>query len=100
MDPSSYDWIPDSAAGVASKWLGTFTERNARFGFARIDTGATFSAGMEPSIEIVFVSEGRVAIDGREYPAHTAFEFTANEGPVAMKAVEQTKLLRMILPRF
>ena len=58
MDPSSYEWIPEGTPGVASKWLGTFTERNARFGFVRIDAGATFSAGMEPSIELAVREQG------------------------------------------
>ena len=100
MDPAGYDWIPDATPGVASKWLGTFTERNARFGFVRIDAGATFSAGMESSIELAFVSKGKVSVDGKQYGPHTAFEFLANEGPIALEAVEQTELLRMILPKF
>ena len=100
MDPSSYDWIPDGGAGVASKWLGAFTERNERFGFVRVDKGATFIAGIESSIELVFVNKGKVSINGTEYGAHTAFEFVPNEGPIAAKAVEPTELLRMVLPRF
>lgn len=100
MDPANYEWIPDGR-GVASKWLGTFTERNERFGFVRIDTDATFSAGTEPAIELMFVSKGRVAIDGKEYATHTAFEFEPREGPIAVKALgAQSELLRMILPRF
>ena len=100
MDPSSYDWIPEGTPGVASKWLGTFTERQARFGFVRIDADATFSAGTEPSIELMFVSKGQLAVDGRQYGRHTAFEFLANEGPISLKALEETELLRMILPKF
>jgi len=100
MNPSGYEWMTEDTPGVASKWLGAFTERQARFGFLRIDAGATFAAGMEPSIELVFLSKGRISVEGRKYGPHTAFEFRANEGPVGIKAVEQSELLRIILPRF
>src|SRR5690606_35965201 len=36
MNPANFEWIPEEMPGIASKWLGTFTERQARFGFVRI----------------------------------------------------------------
>ena len=40
------------------------------------------------------------AVDGEQYGPHTAFEFKANEGPIALKAAEETEMLRIVLPKF
>jgi hypothetical protein len=100
MDPAAYDWAPQGTKGVYTKWLGTFTERNTRLGFIRLDAGATFAAGMQPSIELLFASEGAVTVDGKEYGEHAAFEFLTNEGPIAVKALRPTELLCIVLPQF
>lgn len=100
MDPSNYEWIPETTPGVSTKWLGSFTERNMRLGFVRIEAGATFSAGEEPSIELMFLSKGTVSLNGKEYGPHSAFEFLANEGPSPLQAVVECEFLRLILPRF
>jgi hypothetical protein len=65
MDPAAYDWVSEDDKGVYTKWLGTFTERNTRLGFIRLDAGATFSAGMQPSIELLFLSKGAVSVEGK-----------------------------------
>ena len=100
MDPENYAWIPDAAPGVATKWLGSFTERNMRLGFVRIDAGATFQAGCENSIELMFLAEGKVSFNGKAHGPEAAFEFLANEGPHPMTAATQAKLLRIVLPKF
>ena len=99
MDPEAYDWALE-ADGVAVKWLGTFTERNTRLGFVRLDAGATFSAGMQPSTELLFLSKGAVTAHGKEYGERAAFEFSKNEGPVAIRAVQPSEFLRIVLPQF
>ncbi len=100
MDPSSYEWIPEATHGVSTKWLGSFTERNARFGFTRVEAGATFPAGEQSSIELLFLSKGLVSLNGREYGPRSAFEFLANEGPIPLKAVAQSEFFRIVLPQF
>jgi len=100
MLPENHEWITEATPGVATKCLGSFTERNIRIGFVRIDEGATFSAGEQPSIELLFLSKGRVTLDGRKYEPHSAFEFLPQEGPIPVKAVVQAELLRIILPKF
>jgi hypothetical protein len=100
MDPAAYDWVSDNAKGVYTKWLGTFTERDTRLGFIRLDTGATFSAGMQPSIELLFLSKGAVSVQGKEYGERSAFEFAKNEGPIAVRAVQPSEFFCMVLPRF
>lgn len=100
MDPTNYEWIPDGTKGVSSKWLGSFTERAARLGFTRIETNAALLAGDQPSIELVFVSKGKVSVDGLTYGPRSAFEFQPNEGPIPVKALEPSELFRIILPQF
>jgi hypothetical protein len=100
MDPSSYEWTPEATQGVSTKWLGSFTERNMRIGFTRVAAGATFPAGQQPSVELLFLSKGLVAVNGREYGPHSAFEFLANEGPITLEAVAQSEFLRIVLPQF
>ena len=100
MHPDNHAWVPEATQGVSTKWLGSFTERKTRIGFIRIEAGATFSAGEQPSIELLFLSKGLVSLNGREYGPHSAFEFLANEGPIPLKAAVQSELLRIVLPRF
>ena len=100
MDPAAYDWVPEGAEGVYTKWLGTFTERNTRLGFIRLDAGATFAAGMQPSIELLFLSKGAVTVEGKEYGEQAAFEFLKNEGPIAVKAVQPSEFFCIVLPQF
>ncbi len=101
MHPDNYEWVADAAQpGVAHKWMGIFGERMTKIGFVRIDAGAIFGAGTEESLEVMFLAEGSVTVDGKEYGPRSAFEFKAKEGPVAMKAREDAKLLRMVMPKF
>ncbi len=100
MDPVAYDWIPTESPGVSTKWLGSFTERNTRIGFIRVDADGVFAAGKQPSIEILFLSKGAVSVDGRTYGPQTAFEFQANEGPIQIKATEPSEFLCVVLPQF
>ncbi|WP_254615003.1 hypothetical protein [Burkholderia pyrrocinia] len=100
MNPASFEWIPSGTPGVSTKLLGSFTERNTQIGFVKLEAGASFAAGMQSSVELLFLSKGRVVVEGNEFGLHTAFEFEANEGPVSIKAVEETELLSLVLPTF
>ncbi|MEU6415987.1 hypothetical protein [Streptomyces spiralis] len=99
MDPEAYDWQKGDA-GVWEKWLGSFTERDLRIGFLRLDSGAVYQAGQFPSIEILFQIKGRVSAGGEEYGPETGYEFLANEGPVPVEAVEPAEFLRVVLHTF
>lgn len=100
MDPSAYAWIAQDAPGVSVKWLGSFAERGARIGFIKLDPNAVYEGGLHPAIEILFVTKGRVAFEGKEYGPESAFEFEANEGPIALRAKEPTEFLCMVLHKF
>jgi len=100
MDPSAYTWMPTGTEGVSVKWLVSFAERGARIGFVRVDQGAAYGGGQHPSIEILFQTAGKVALNGQEYGPESAFEFEPNEGPIALRAVEPTEFLCMVLHKF
>jgi hypothetical protein len=100
MNPNAYEWMPTKAQGVSVKWLGSFTERNARIGFVRIDPGATYDAGLHPSIEILFLAKGEVTFNGEAYGPESAFEFEAHEGPIGLKATQPTEFVCMVLHQF
>ena len=101
MNPEAFDWVESpSARGVAHKWLGTFTELESRVGFIRLDKGATFNGGMLDRKELLFLVKGLVACNGQNYGKHSAMSFDADEGPVAIKAVEPAEFLYIRLPRF
>jgi hypothetical protein len=85
---------------VSEKWLGSFTERNLRIGFLRLDPGAVYQAGQHPSIEILFQIKGQVTAGGEKYGPETGYEFLANEGPVPIEAIEPTEFLRTVLHTF
>ncbi|MEV6647724.1 hypothetical protein [Amycolatopsis sp. NPDC051371] len=100
MNPEAYDWLPQGDSDVWEKWLGTFTERDLRIGFLRLDAGAVYQAGQHPSIEILFQINGQVSAAGEKYGPETGYEFLANEGPVPVEAVEPTEFLRAVLHKF
>ncbi|MGE4228264.1 MAG: cupin domain-containing protein [Dongiaceae bacterium] len=101
MNPDAFGWIKDKdTAGIARKNLGTFTERDARFGFVRMNKGATLTFGIETSPEIVFVNEGAIVHGDQRYERHSALATEAEEAPVSLRAVEPTELVYMKLPTF
>ena len=101
MNPAAFSWIKDREhTGVARKHLGSFSERDARIGFVRMEKGATLPFGAEPSAEVIFLKEGRISHDNSTYAAHTAFGTEADEKPVGLTAVEPSELLYMKLPTF
>ena len=101
MNPAALSWIKAREhTGVARKHLGSFSERDARIGFVRMEKGATLPFGAEPSAEVIFLKEGRISHDNSTYAAHTAFGTEADEKPVGLTAVEPSELLYMKLPTF
>ena len=42
----------------------------------------------------------KVSVDGKEYGERSAFEFARNEGPIAVRAVQPSEFLCIVLPRF
>jgi hypothetical protein len=49
---------------------------------------------------LLFLAKGSVNCNGQDFPKHSAFEFDAHEGPVAIKANEPVEFLTIHLPKF
>jgi hypothetical protein len=101
MNPDAFTWVEQAEApGVYSKHLGTFTERDVRFCFYRLDKGATITFGTQPSPEALFLKEGVVTCNNRLCEKETAFGTETEDGPVQITAVEPSEMLYIKLPTF
>ena len=101
MNPANFAWIKDPAApGVERKWLGTFTERELRVGFVKLEAQASFTIGEHDAPELLFLHRGSVSCRGSDYPARTAFGTKPKEGPVTITAREPSEFLYCQMPRF
>jgi hypothetical protein len=100
MDPESYAWVETGAPGVSTKLLGTFTERDLRIGFIKVDAGATYNTGSRSQIEVLFMSKGKIELDGKTYGEKTGIELLPSDAPISIKADEDALFLMITLPRF
>ncbi len=100
MDPDAYAWVPSETPGVSTKHLGTFTERNTKIGFIKIDAGATYNTGTRSQIEVLFMGKGNITVDGKTYGDKTAIELLPTDAPVDIKANKESLLFTVTLPKF
>ena len=100
MNPSNYEWMPTEDSGVFRKDLGSFTERNASVGFIRLEADAVYHDRKRDSIELLFISKGRIELGNGEYGPHSAFELDPEDGCVRFTAHEETEFFRISLPEF
>jgi hypothetical protein len=101
FNPDAFPWAPDPGQpGVAHKWMGTFTEKEIRFGFVRIEAGASFLLGAQPSVEVMFLKSGSVAAADGKHEALSAFSTEAGDQPVPLTAVTEAVLFYAKLPTF
>lgn len=101
MNPDAFDWIPDDRmSGVAWRHLGTFTEKEIRIAFLRVESGASITFGSQPSQEIVFVKSGSVIHDDVSHPELTAFGTMWSDDEQTLSAESDSELFYMKLPTF
>ncbi len=100
MDPKSYDWIETGTPGVYSKLLGTFTEREIKMSFIKVEAGATYNTGSRSQLDVLFMSKGNITIDGKTYGDKTALELLPSDAPVDIKANEESLFFVVTLPKF
>ena len=101
MNPAAFDWVKDGEnAGVARKHLGTFTERDVRIEFIRLDKGARLPFGLEDSVETLFLKEGALTHANVNYDRQSAFCSDADEKPEELTAIEDSELVYFKLPTF
>jgi hypothetical protein len=101
INPETFRWIEDrNAPGVSRRNLGTFTEREVRIAFVRLEKGASLSLGTEPSAELMFLKEGQISHDGQVHEKLSAFGSAAGDGTETLTATEPSELLYVKLPTF
>ncbi len=100
MEPSAYAWVETGTPGVSTKLLGTFTERDTRIGQLKINAGSTFNTGTRSAIEVLFLSSGKIKVDGKSYSERTAIELLPTDKPVDIVAEEEAIFLAVTLPKF
>ena len=86
--------------GVQVKHLGTFTERNTVIRFVKVARGATFKTGTRDQIEVLFMSQGNVSVNGRSYGPKTAIELMPKDPSVDVVAEEEALFFSVLLPKF
>ncbi|QLH13036.1 hypothetical protein HYQ43_01645 [Paracoccus pantotrophus] len=100
LEPEGYGWLDTDQAGVQVKHLGTFTERYTRIGFIKLAKGATFNTGTRDQIQVLFMSEGSITVEGQTYGPKTAIELLPSDAPVDIVADEDALFLSVHLPKF
>ncbi len=105
MDPvhlreKNFEWQPLAGqAGVATKHLGTFTEKGVGVHFVRIDAGAIYALPAAEHTQLVFIKCGTGKFGGgEEWSAHTAVHLAAGEA-ADMRASTPTETMVVLLPR-
>jgi flavodoxin len=100
MNSESYDWIETGTPGLFTKLLGTFTERGTRITLIKVDAGANFNTGSRSSIEVLFMSKGRITVNDKTYGEKTAIELLPSDDPVDIKAKDESLFFSVTLPKF
>jgi hypothetical protein len=100
MTPNAYAWLESETPGVFTKSLGVFTERNLRMGFLKMKPGARLNTGSRSQIEVFFMSEGSVAIDGKVYGNRTGIELLPSDAATDIVANEESLFFVVTLPHF
>jgi hypothetical protein len=101
FNPEAYPWVEEAdQPGVSHKWMGTFTEREIRFGFVKIEAGATFQLGTQPSVEVMFLKSGAILHEGTRHETLTGFSTEAADAPTGLTAAEPAELFYAKLPTF
>ncbi len=100
LDPENYAWLESGQEGVQTKHVASFTERNNRLGFVKIAKGATFNTGSRDQIEVLFMSEGSITVEGQTYGPKTGIELLPSDKPANIVANEDVLMLSILLPKF
>lgn len=100
MEPSAAAWITTGTPGVWEKLLGTFTERNTRVRLLKLDVGATMNTGSRSQIEVLFLSTGKITVNGKTYGDKTAIELLPGDARVDITASAESTFFSVLLPKF
>lgn len=96
----NFEWQPlPGQSGVATKHIGSFTEKSVGVFFVRIDAGATYALPAAQQTQLVFVKHGTGDFaTGEKWLLHTAVH-VAPEESAEMHATALTEAVILLLPR-
>lgn len=100
MYPEASPWVKSDQPGVYTKTLGVFTEREARLRFIKVEAGSTYKPGKRSTIEVLFMSEGRITAEGESYGPQTAIELLPSDTDAELAANEDALFLEIRFPQF
>ena len=97
----NFDWQPvEGPAGVATKHIGSFTEKGVRVFFLQLQPGARHTLPPQDQIQLLFVKDGTGSLGtGATWSRHCAIELAPGEG-AALEAATRTELMVLVLPHF
>jgi hypothetical protein len=96
MNPENFDWVPlDGHAGVSTKFVGSFTERQTSAEFIKIDPRADYE--VKGARDIYYVLSGKGSVAGK--PLRTMTTVWLDTGDRAtFTAKETVEMLHLRLP--
>ena len=106
MDPvhfreENFEWQPlPGQTGVATKDIGSFTEKGVGVNFVRLAAAANHTLPAARQTQIIFIKDGSGQFDtGEQWFQHTAVHLCAGES-AGMRATTLTEAMILGLPRF
>jgi hypothetical protein len=96
----NFDWQPVAGQpGVATKHIGSFTEKGIRVFFLQLQPGACHVLPPEDQIQLLFVKDGTGKLGAHDaWSRHSAVELAPGE-TAALEATTLTELMVLVLPR-
>jgi hypothetical protein len=97
IQPENFRWSPRDGGGMV-KHLGSFTEDDVSFSLVRCTPDERVQLGREDRSLILFVMDGGVEFDGREYAKYSAFELLPGE-VCSLRAADGADIYEITLPQ-
>jgi hypothetical protein len=104
LEPEHFAFVASDQAGLSSKAIGSFTEREIALGFQKVEADSTVTIPPTGQTTLLFVREGHGTCSSssepeqRAYAANAAVRVAADES-LRISAASQTNLFAIRLPR-
>jgi quercetin dioxygenase-like cupin family protein len=97
----NFEWLPVAGTqGVATKDIGSFTEKGVKVFFVQLKPGASHTLPAQPQQQLLFVRSGTGQFGNKagEWFEHTAADISPGES-VGMTATTLTEAMVLVFPR-
>ncbi len=99
MNPEAFTWVPTRQAGVYSKLLGSYTERDIEIAMWKLEQGTRKKFTAEHAGLLLFILSGHGACDEDVWASETAIYLKKGES-ATMVADTTSEIYLIRLPRF